>query len=187
MLDGKDTDGFFHAQAVGFRKGFHERDVFGVLDGAGGIDDATAWLEAGEGVGEDFGLDDGEVVDIGGLEPPADIDATADHAGVRARDVEQDRVEGGVETQRGGLAPVVDGNFIRLDVKAGEVFLKAWEALFVGVGAGEATSPAERGGDEEGLAARGRAGIEDFLAGLRIEEFHRMPGGGILNVEFPLG
>ena len=70
-----------------FGEGGDEFDVFCVFDGAGGIDDATAGFEAGEGVGEDGGLDFGELIDVGGLESPADIDPAANHAGVGAGDI----------------------------------------------------------------------------------------------------
>ncbi len=187
VLGGEDADGFSELEAVGFGEGFDEVGVFRVLNGASGIDDAPAGLEAGKGVGEDLRLDRSEVIDVGGLQAPADIDAAADHAGVRAGDVEQDGVEGFVETFGGGLAPIVDGNFIGLDVEAGEVFLKTGEAFFVGVGAGEACAATECGGDEEGLAAGGGAGIEDFLAGLWVEQFYGMSSSWILDVELALG
>ena len=70
-----------------FGEGGDEFDVFCVLDGAGGIYDAATGFEAGEGVGEDGGLDFGELLDVGGLESPADIDPAADYAGVGAGDI----------------------------------------------------------------------------------------------------
>lgn len=81
----------------------------------------------------------------------------------------------------------MDGNFIGGDAEAGEVFLEAGDAFFVGVGAGESFAAAEGGGDEEGFAAGSGAGIEDFFAGFGFEEFDAMAGGGILDVEVAFG
>ena len=132
---------------------------------------------------EDLRLDFRQILDVGWLEAPADIDAAADDSGVRAWHVEEDGIEGFVETFRGWLAPVVDGDFVGFDAEAGKVFLKAGDALFVRVGAGEAAASAERGGDEECLPAGGGAGIEDFFTGFRGEEIDAVAGGGILDVD----
>lgn len=125
-----------------FGEGGDEFDIFGGLDGAGGVDDATAGLEAREGVFEDRDLDYCEVFDVLGLEAPTDIDTAADDAGVGAGDVEEDGIEGLMESFGGGLAPIVNGDFIDLNVEAGEVFLETGDAFCVGIGAGEAVAGA---------------------------------------------
>lgn len=125
-----------------FGEGGDEFDVFCVFDGAGGIDDAATGFEAGEGVGENGGLDFGELIDVGGLKSPADIDATADHAGVGTRDIEENGIEGLVEFFRCGFAPIMDGNFIGGDAEPCEVITKAGYAFFVRVRASEAFTAA---------------------------------------------
>lgn len=65
VVDGVDLDAFDDLEFVLFGEGGDEFDVFGVFDRAGGINDAAAGFEAGEGVGEDLGLDDGELFDVG--------------------------------------------------------------------------------------------------------------------------
>ena len=86
---------------------------------------------------------------------------------------------------RRGLGPVVDGDGGLAGVEAFEVFLKPWQAFFVGVGADQPLGGTERGGDEEGLAAGRGAGVENALAGLRIEQFDGVAGGGVLDVNGP--
>lgn len=113
------------------REGGDEIDVFRFFDGAGGINDTTSGFEAGESVGEDGSLDFGELIDIGGLESPADIDTAANHTGVRARHIEKDRIESSMEFFGCGVAPIVDGNFVGSDAEASEVFLKTGNAFFV--------------------------------------------------------
>lgn len=109
MLVWLDLDGLTKGESVCFCEGGDEIDVFQVLDGAGGIDDAAAGLEAREGVFEDRCLDFREFLDVLWLEAPADIDAAADDAGIGTRDIEEDGIEGSVESLGGGCAPVVDG------------------------------------------------------------------------------
>lgn len=128
-------------------------------------------------------MDLGEVFDVLWLEAPADVDAAADDACVGAGDVEEDGIEGFVEAFGGGFAPVVHGGLICLYVEAGEVLFEAWDALFIRVGAGETFAGAEGGGDEESFSAGSSAGIEDFLAGLWVEEVDAVAGGGVLDVE----
>ena len=113
------------------REGGDEIDVFRFFDGAGGIDDTASGFEAGKGVGEDGGLDFGQLFDIGGLESPADINPAANHTGVRARHIEEDGIEGFMEFFRCGFAPIVDGNFVGSDAEAREVFLETGNAFFV--------------------------------------------------------
>ena len=178
-----DLDGFSDFKSVVLGKSGNQAGVFRIFDRAGGINDAATRFQAGQGILENLCLDFCKILDVGGLESPADVDPSADDAGVRARNVEQDCVEGFMKPFRGGLAPVVDGNLIGLDAEAGEVLLKPREALFVGIGAGEAVAPAERRGDEESLSAGSGAGIEDFFTGLGCEEIDAVTGCWILDVD----
>jgi hypothetical protein len=157
--------------------------VFGGFDGAGGVDDAAAGFEADDGVFEDLALGGDECGDVGGLEAPAEVDAAAHDAGVGAWDIEEDAVEGSVPCGGGGVVPIVDGDFGGAGVEALEVFAKAREAFFVGVGADESAAAAEGCGDEEGFAAGSGAGVEDEFAGFWGEEFDGVAGGGVLDVD----
>ncbi len=81
-----------------------------MLDRAGRIDDSPARFEADEGVFENFSLGDSDFFDVWSLQAPTHIDATADHSGIRARDVEEDRIECPVPFGRSGMRPVVHGD-----------------------------------------------------------------------------
>jgi hypothetical protein len=187
VIDGGDLDAFHQSKMMLLCERGDKINVFSLIDRAGRIDEASAGLEAWESVGEDGGLNFGELVDIGGLQSPADIDAATDHAGIGTRHIEQDGIESSVKLFGRWLAPVVDGNFVGGDAEPCQVFLKAGDAFFVRVRASQTFAAAEGGGDEKGFSAGGGAGIEDLFARFGFEKFDAMAGGGVLDVEIAFG
>ena len=177
LVGGTDFHGRFLAQEI-----LDLLVVLGRLDGAGGVDDASAGSEAGEGVLEDAVLDAGEFFDLLGGESPSGIDAAAEDAGVGAGDVEEDGVELTLPFIGGGLRPVEGGGGADLDAEFGEVVAEAGESFLVLVGAEEVAIVVHRGGDEGGLATGSGAGVEDRFAGSGSEELHGVGGGGVLDV-----
>ena len=100
--------------------------VFLGFDRAGGIDEAAAGLQAGQGVFENGCLGFGQTGDVVRLEPPADVDTPTENAGVRAGDVEEDGVELAVPFFRSGFGPIVGLDGLPGDVEALEVLFEAW-------------------------------------------------------------
>jgi hypothetical protein len=74
--------------------GGHEVFVFVGFEAAGGIHDATAGAESGEGRGQELGLGFAAAIDVLVGEAPAGIQAAAENAGIGAGGIDQDTVEG---------------------------------------------------------------------------------------------
>ena len=110
---------------VGGEEGGDEVLVFLGVDRTGAVNQTAAGFQAGQGVFEEGQLDPREGLDVRGLQAPADIDPTAEDAGVGTGDIEQDGIEGPVP--RGGCrgGPVVAGDLPGADVEAFEVSAQA--------------------------------------------------------------
>lgn len=80
----------------GFEDAGDELLVFGGFDAAGAVNEDAAGFEDAEAVFEELRLCLCLRRDVVGMETPADIDAAAHDAGVRAGHVEQDAVEAGL-------------------------------------------------------------------------------------------
>lgn len=91
--------------------------IFFRFDGTGRVDEATAGLQARESLLKNGLLDPGEVGDVLRTEPPSHVDTTAKHAGIRAWDVQKDRVKSTVPFCWSRLSPVVGLNGIGSDVE----------------------------------------------------------------------
>lgn len=161
-------------------------DLLGVflgLDGAGGVDKASAGGEEGGAGLEDLGLEVDGAAEAGRGPGPAGVGASAKDAGVGAGDVEEDAVEGAAgEVLRGAV-----GEFdVVEEAAAAEGVAEGFGAVGVGLVGDEAGAVGpgcEAGGDLGGLAAGRGAGVEDALAGAEIEEVDGVAGGGVLRNE----
>ena len=128
--------------------------------------------EAGERGGQDLALPGGLAGEVGGLEAVADLGIAAEGSGATAGDVAEDEVEeafrvgelGGVGVEGAGLG---GGGF--------EAGGEGLEAAGIGVG-GEEVDAGVAVGEDQGLAAGGRAGVPDVGGGLLRGT--QMGGGG---------
>jgi len=168
---------------VGGKEGLDLLLVLLRFQGTGGIDQAAPGFQAGQGIFENAALGNGQCVEVLGLEPPAGIDAPAQHPGVRAGDIEENSVEAGPPFAGRCGGPIENGHDGDGNVQPLKIFGETGKAAWIGIGAQQFSFVLHGRGEERGLPTRGGAGVEDSLAGSGGEKFYGVPGRGILHVD----
>ncbi len=139
--------------------------IFFRFDGAGGIDEEASRLEDGEGVFENQALAVGEVSKISRSEAPLDFRIAAERSGARAGRVNQNAVELSVKWEHMCCVQHHTG-------AAGEL-AQAVEVEVAGDGLGTGLDGLE------GFVAGGGAEVEEFEAGMEVEQGDDRLGAGV--------
>ncbi|MFM2429700.1 MAG: hypothetical protein RLZZ511_913 [Cyanobacteriota bacterium] len=164
---------------MSLQKLFDDRFIFLGMQGAGGVNQGAMRFEPGSGLGEDRGLDLAEFIHrFGGLSP-AGIGMAMEGAETGAGRIDQDSI---AQSHKFGNVTAIGG--FDLDIGKTEtidVLLDFFQAGFGFVHGPDGALVLHQGGDVEGFATGGGAGIDDRFAGLGIEQFGDELSAGILD------
>jgi hypothetical protein len=152
--------------------------IFFGFEGAGGVNDAAAGPDSAQGGQQQRKLAFGLAGEVFKAQPVADLRVAAQCACAAARHVGKDKIECGVFGEGGCVGePALDPV-----AKRGETLAQRLKSL----GAGFAGQDACRGvalGEDEGLVAGGRAGIENPLGGVGGSQFCDQLGTFVLEAQ----
>lgn len=155
--------------------------VLGGEDGAGGVEELAAGLEHFRILGEELCLDGADSVEGGGFEPPFEVGLAFQRAEAGAGGVDEQGV-GDVFEIGGGRF----GDRFRGDgggAGAPGAWFEGDEFFRLHVHGEDAGFVVGEGGEVECFAAGAGAGVDDALAGLRIEQRGNVLRGGILDLD----
>ncbi|MNX96948.1 hypothetical protein D3C86_1292930 [compost metagenome] len=176
---------FAGARCAG-EEGFDDFGVLGRQCGARGVEQNAAHLESYPHGVEQLALQHRQCGDVVGLTGQLDVRVTANHAGGRARRVQQDALERFAIPPRLGVA-AVGGDQFSAELEAFEVFANPHQTLGFQVHRHHAGQLRLGFEDVASLAARRAAGVEHPLAGCEVEQISGQLRGFVLHTDPAFG
>lgn len=158
--------------------------LFG-FDGARAVDEGSAGFEEGDCAPDECELLDGHTNEVFGSDSPADIDASPEHAGIRARHIEQNPIKGRFEERAFRFWGHEKIEFMHASdggTEPREILAKPQGSRLEEFCGNDSSAVLHFFGEVRRFAAGGCASVKDAFTRLRVKEIACEEGARVLDV-----